>query len=102
MADKGSKVMGVYSTDAHLYTPGIKRVGGPLADGGKPSKVARYTVTDLLPDDEQGQAKWRGDPADTYSDWTIEVTFEGPGAVTGRVVGYQAENTLIVVTFSTS
>lgn len=79
MADKGSKVTAVYSTDAHLYTPGIKRVGGPLGDGnGKPAKAPRYTVTDLLPEDDQGQLKWRGDPVDTYADWTIEVVFEGP------------------------
>jgi len=78
MADKGSKVTAVYSTDAHLYTPGIKRVGDPLGDEGKPTKAPRYTATDLLPEDDQGQLKWRGDPADTYADWTIEVTFEGP------------------------
>lgn len=80
MSDKPSKVSAVYSTDAHLYTPGIKRVGGDLEEG-KPAKAARYTVTDLLPEDDQGQAKWRGNPEDTYSDWTIEVVFEGPVAI---------------------
>lgn len=77
MTDKGSKVTSMYSADAHLYTPGIKRLGGDLEEG-KPAKAARYTVTDLLPEDDQGQAKWRGNPEDTYSDWTIEVVFEGP------------------------
>lgn len=76
---KRSLVAGVEAVDAHLYTPGIKRIGDPIeAIGGflKPSKVARYTVTDLLPDDEQGKAKWRGNPNDTYSDWTIEIIYE--------------------------
>ena len=68
LAGSGSKVESVYSVDEDLTL-------------NKRARMA-YSVMkqDLLPDDEQGQLKWRGDPADTYSDWTIEVVFEAPVA----------------------
>lgn len=81
--------MDVEYADAHMSATsasmfgssmgGIKRAGGFVHSGGK--KKSRFTVTDLLPDDDQGKLKWRGDPADTHSDWTIEVVFEGPVVV---------------------
>ena len=75
LAGAGSKVEAVYSVDEEMAN-----ADGRMSTQLNLNKRARYSVmkVDLLPDDEQGKLMWRGDPNDTYSDWTIEVVFEAP------------------------
>ena len=83
----GSKVEAVYSVDEEMAN-----ADGRMSTQLNLNKRARYSVmkVDLLPDDEQGKLMWRGDPNDTYSDWTIEVVFDVPSSSTAAVAGAPA------------
>jgi BTB/POZ domain len=69
--DVDSTVVGAVNELAALTA--VKRPAVGEVSGHKAKRVREY---DLLPEDEQGQLKWRGDPRDTYSDWTIDVVSE--------------------------
>jgi BTB/POZ domain len=76
-----SKVLSVESTveGAVNELAALTAVKRPaLDDLPHKHKAKRIKEYDLLPDDDQGLLKWRGDPKDTFSDWTIEVVSEGP------------------------
>ncbi|CAB9504891.1 nervous system development [Seminavis robusta] len=80
--DVGSKVLSVESTvpegavnQLAALTAGNKRPA--TGAGGGKTKFARVSDYELLPEDEQGQLKWRADPKVTFSDWTIQVVSEG-------------------------
>lgn len=64
------------STDSDVKMEAASSKRPATTEAGSARKVAKHNH-DLLPEDEQGRLKWRGDPADTFSDWTVEVVSEG-------------------------
>lgn len=57
-----------------------RRDSGSTASTSKLSEKPTYDSDEEPPEDPQEQLQWRGDPAETHSDWTIEV-IDGKGKI---------------------